>query len=268
MKPKAKRKSKLQPSRNNTKRPTSSRAIELRSLARTINDAHKRTLLSGQELLNAAVQCGEALTEAKEVAGHGNWLDWLAKNCPDISEDTAQHYMRVSRNGVKDARNLHQAYQQAGIILLPPIHRDVAPEPKEAAAPDRNGTEEPAPAKSAPMITGGKDPLAAYVSDPKPAKAAPATEPQAGLAPDSKWTSAVPKHEAPKPESPKAKQKTKGTEAQPVGGIPIEQWDKLGHSVGFVMDEVTELEKLGATVAQIALILQPVLQWANCRGLR
>jgi hypothetical protein len=43
------------------------------------------------------LRCGGYLLQAKEQNGHGNWITWLAENCPDISERMAQRYMRVAR---------------------------------------------------------------------------------------------------------------------------------------------------------------------------
>lgn len=44
----------------------------------------------------AAREAGAMLIEAKGIAGHGNWLPWLAENC-GMSERTAQGYMKLAR---------------------------------------------------------------------------------------------------------------------------------------------------------------------------
>jgi len=48
-----------------------------------------------------AVKIGTMLIEAKEQLAHGKWLKWLKKNCPEISERTAQHYMAFVRGDVE-----------------------------------------------------------------------------------------------------------------------------------------------------------------------
>jgi hypothetical protein len=40
------------------------------------------------------IEIGHLLTKAQESAGHGNWLQWLAREF-DWSEQTARNYMRV-----------------------------------------------------------------------------------------------------------------------------------------------------------------------------
>jgi hypothetical protein len=51
--------------------------------------------------IEAAIRAGEALLEAKDLLNqHGAWLPWLRDNC-QISERSAQRYMRLARN--KDA---------------------------------------------------------------------------------------------------------------------------------------------------------------------
>lgn len=52
---------------------------------------------NASQAIAVAVQCGKLLCNQKAEVGHGDWLDWLKANCPDISERTAQKYMRLSR---------------------------------------------------------------------------------------------------------------------------------------------------------------------------
>ena len=78
---------------------------DLTSLAQEILEEHelstssfhdaKRSL---QDSVLHAVNCGAKLHAAKALAGHGNWLKWLAQNVPAMSERTAQDYMRLSRD--------------------------------------------------------------------------------------------------------------------------------------------------------------------------
>lgn len=52
---------------------------------------------NASQAIAVAVQCGKLLCNQKVEVGHGDWLDWLKANCPEISERTAQKYMRLSR---------------------------------------------------------------------------------------------------------------------------------------------------------------------------
>lgn len=52
-----------------------------------------------REAADKAIKAGKLLAEAKKIAGHGNWADWLASI--DIGERTAQRYMQLHRYGLK-----------------------------------------------------------------------------------------------------------------------------------------------------------------------
>jgi hypothetical protein len=70
--------------------------MKLDKLARLIQQRHKAVAASLEEAVSNAIAAGELLLEAKTQVGHGEWLPWLAENC-DISERTAQAYMRLAR---------------------------------------------------------------------------------------------------------------------------------------------------------------------------
>ena len=63
-----------------------------------INAAHDAVVESGKSSLTNAIRAGELLVSAKECVEHGEWTQWLADNCPDISEETARLYMRLAKN--------------------------------------------------------------------------------------------------------------------------------------------------------------------------
>jgi Protein of unknown function (DUF3102) len=48
-----------------------------------------------QTALENAWQCGKRLNLLKENVGFGNWLTFLESNWPEISERTAQSYMKI-----------------------------------------------------------------------------------------------------------------------------------------------------------------------------
>jgi hypothetical protein len=63
-----------------------------------INTEHKAVVEANQTSLQHAIAAGQMLRACKDSMPHGEWIDWLAKNCPDISERTAQLYMKLAKN--------------------------------------------------------------------------------------------------------------------------------------------------------------------------
>ena len=58
---------------------------------------------------------------AKSKVKHGEWLDWLAENCPEITRMTANNYMRLYQRAESNVNLiLHltpmQAYKELGIV--------------------------------------------------------------------------------------------------------------------------------------------------------
>ena len=51
-----------------------------------------------RDIVDRAIGLGKTLTLAKGRVGHGNWLGWLATNCRDVQERTAQRYMDLAKN--------------------------------------------------------------------------------------------------------------------------------------------------------------------------
>jgi hypothetical protein len=75
-----------------------------------INAAHDAVVESGKSSLTNAIRAGELLVSAKECVEHGEWTQWLADNCPNISEETARLYMRLAKNEDK----IEKAAEQNG----------------------------------------------------------------------------------------------------------------------------------------------------------
>jgi multidrug resistance efflux pump len=61
--------------------------------------AHDAAARAAYVSIEKAIEAGEALIEAKELLGHGEWLPWLGG--VEMSARTAQRYMRLARH--KDA---------------------------------------------------------------------------------------------------------------------------------------------------------------------
>jgi len=47
--------------------------------------------------LEKAWQCGKRLNAIRAIVGHGNWLTWLDNDWPELTERTAQLYMKIDR---------------------------------------------------------------------------------------------------------------------------------------------------------------------------
>jgi hypothetical protein len=77
----------------------------LPELAAKINAAHVAVNRHIKATIHEMMAAGDALREAKKLAGHGKWLSWLKTNCPDVSERTAHLYMQLAkwRSVVEDA---------------------------------------------------------------------------------------------------------------------------------------------------------------------
>jgi Protein of unknown function (DUF3102) len=65
-----------------------------------IKEADKLARRSAEQMAAAAIHAGHKLIEAKGLVGHDNWLPWLKEHC-QLSEHTAQRYMRIATSGIK-----------------------------------------------------------------------------------------------------------------------------------------------------------------------
>ncbi|MGO7787372.1 DUF3102 domain-containing protein [Rhizobium ruizarguesonis] len=66
-------------------------------LAASIKTEHDECVAAMRQSLSHALAAGDMLMEAKTLVGHGEWLPWLAENCP-IPKRTAQLYMRLAKH--------------------------------------------------------------------------------------------------------------------------------------------------------------------------
>jgi len=73
---------------------------ELDLLASRIKTAHKSITEHTRNIVDRAIEAGEALNQAKTKLDHGQWLPWLRNNC-DLSERNAQIYMQLANNKSK-----------------------------------------------------------------------------------------------------------------------------------------------------------------------
>lgn len=67
-------------------------------LATAINEAHDAAERYGALAFEMVLKAGESLLEAKSAIEQGQWLPWLAANCPAVNDHTAQRYMKVANH--------------------------------------------------------------------------------------------------------------------------------------------------------------------------
>lgn len=85
--------------------PQNNEIADLTSLAQRINEANQNALASSKKAILYAIECGEALINAKSLVKHGEWQSWLKNNC-EVSERTAQNYMKLATEypSIEDAK--------------------------------------------------------------------------------------------------------------------------------------------------------------------
>ncbi len=71
---------------------------DLSALALAINEEHALAERHAELAIHRAKRAGDMLNSAKGKVPHGEWLPWLATNCPTLKERTARAYMRLARN--------------------------------------------------------------------------------------------------------------------------------------------------------------------------
>lgn len=98
-------------------------AVPLDELAIWINTGHSAIKFAVRRLAVHVAQVGAFLVVAKSKVKHGEWLDWLAENCSEITVRTAQRYI-----GMYEKLSVHpnttlvsyltplQAYKALGIV--------------------------------------------------------------------------------------------------------------------------------------------------------
>ena len=91
----------------------------LPALAKEVAGLHREIGQHATAMAEKALQAGAALAEAKALAGHGNWSDWLSD--AGITERTARRYMRLHRADLESATvadlGLNGAERLAGLLI-------------------------------------------------------------------------------------------------------------------------------------------------------
>src|SRR5258708_1987851 len=67
--------------------------VEQDRLAREINDAHSEIEARHTDILDRAINLGLLLSEAKQQAGHGQWLEWIKDHCKLSARHTSRYLL-------------------------------------------------------------------------------------------------------------------------------------------------------------------------------
>lgn len=101
----------------------------LPELAAAINEDHLACNAAAQTCLERALACGFKLVEAKARCGHGQWLPFLTTQCPNISERTAQRYMKLTKvEPSTESDTLADLSISAFLQLVPTVSEPANPE--------------------------------------------------------------------------------------------------------------------------------------------
>jgi phage N-6-adenine-methyltransferase len=128
----------------------------LADLAAGINADHEAAERTARTALEYARSAGEKLLTAKGQVQHGQWLPWLADNCPRLATRTAQTYMKLAREWetlmAKCADSAHLSIDGALKLLTAPVEPDAVPDIQANPSPDVSQS----PFCSAPSLQTGK----------------------------------------------------------------------------------------------------------------
>jgi len=108
--------------------------VEASELAEWINTGHSAIKMAVRRLAIHVAQVGAFLVAAKDKCQHGEWLDWLKENCPEITQPTAWRYTKLYEKAKSNYSLLNnltpiQAYRELGIVKDPSAPMPVEPPP-------------------------------------------------------------------------------------------------------------------------------------------
>jgi hypothetical protein len=119
----------------------------LTELAERIKSEHSAIVsqMSGKGLVPRAIKLAEDLIQAKDKAGHGNFLKWLDQNCK-VKKRTAQRYMRLVEHRAKiDAYLKEKSVTMTLLSLNEAFKLTAEPKPEEQQSSDGNGENQTKP---------------------------------------------------------------------------------------------------------------------------
>ena len=88
----------------------------LSTLARTVRSLAQTIVRGKVQSVQAAIECGRIIRQAKRLAGHGGFIPWL-EQC-SLNRMTANRYLRLAQRapGMPGVATLRQAYVAAGVV--------------------------------------------------------------------------------------------------------------------------------------------------------
>ena len=86
------------------------------TLAEWINNGHAAIKMAVRKLAIHVAQVGAWLVQAKTRKKHGEWLPWLANNCPLIAERTVQLYMKFYDKVIANPQIIADLYNMTPTI--------------------------------------------------------------------------------------------------------------------------------------------------------
>ena len=69
----------------------------LTTLAIKINGFNDQVEFHKDSAIVSAAKCGAELNEAKELVEHGEFKEWMSKNCPLVKLTNAKNYMKLAK---------------------------------------------------------------------------------------------------------------------------------------------------------------------------
>jgi hypothetical protein len=146
----------------------------LDDLAQRIKTEHQEIMGAKRNIVERAMKAGDLLLQAKDKAGHGNWLNWLKANCVGISERTANVYMKLAEGRATIEEKLKSAATADLTIneALRWLAEDEAAETNSTGDSSGSGS---TVAKARAAATLAARPAPAQVPRPRAAAARPAT---------------------------------------------------------------------------------------------
>jgi hypothetical protein len=108
-------------------------------LATRINAAHEEVKNSIRRGAEHAIKAGQLLLQAKEIVGHGVFLEWVGEHC-HCTPRTAQLYMKLAKEKDKlapNAKSISHLTLTEAMEMLGPLKQKLAEEkPPRPPAPD------------------------------------------------------------------------------------------------------------------------------------
>lgn len=77
--------------------------------AKQINEQHRLARTSAETAIEHAVMCGQMLSDKKASLAHGEFKEWIDKNC-DFAYSTAARYMKAAQSPETEIATLGQLY--------------------------------------------------------------------------------------------------------------------------------------------------------------